>query len=118
MLHIRKQQMDSMRDALKQTYVPRLLTFMHEENPEAVAEATEEECHELIQDCIDKAGEYGLHDLYEVQQFLQCMLWLGTDFDSRHEWAQTILQDSDLSSDEKADALEDGALDYWSKGGD
>lgn len=115
MLVIRKEQMDAMRDNLKKTYEPRLLTYMRDESPEVIEDATESECRELIYDCIDKAGEYGLHDYYEVQQFMQCMLWLGADFDTQYDWAINILEDSDLSSDERADALEDAALEYFSE---
>ncbi len=114
MLTIRSLQMDAIRDAVKSDYIPKLLTFLAEENSEVIALASMEECRKLIQACILSAANYGLHDFYEVKLFLQCALWLAPDFHTRLDWVQAILHDDHLPPEEKAKALESEAMDRLS----
>lgn len=110
MLVIRTEQLAALRDRLKSQYLPALLATMQEEHPEAVVHASAKERLVLAREAIATAGAYGLHDLYEVEQVMQCMLWYGTGFHTERGWARAILNDADLAASEKADALEDAAL--------
>ena len=53
------------------------------------------------------AAGYGLRSEGGIQQYLDCMVVLGPDFDHRkeHAWAGEILRNKDLGPGEKTEAL-------------
>lgn len=83
--------------------------------PEHQAAISEEQLRETIRLSHSRAANYGLSSVRSVCIYLNCMLWLGSRFDTdlQYPWARTILTDPHLRSQRaRADRLADAAVKF------
>jgi hypothetical protein len=90
MLTIRQEQMDAL---LAQRRLSMVVTHAHKFFPEQCAQLRPEELQQTAQSAMKRAASYGLTPMRDVLQFLDLVMVLGADFDSRLPWAREILED-------------------------
>jgi hypothetical protein len=88
------------------------LAHLHQNLPEACAELGDAAVCQSIQLAIRKCAQYQFDTVSETLRYLNIMYWVGFHFDEDPEcsWAQEILNNEDLDSEEMLEALEQTAL--------
>jgi hypothetical protein len=88
------------------------LAHLQQNLPEACAELGDAAVRKSIRLAIRKCTEYQFFTVSETLRYLNVMYWVGFEFDEDPQcpWAQEILNNEDLESEERLDALEQTAL--------
>jgi hypothetical protein len=104
-LKIREEQMKVFSEYMDSSFVKRAALHLRQENPEATATMTSAELDDFIQNGANRAAEHEFTREIEIGLFLELMLLFGVDFDDRLGWAQEILDNPDLTREDKMDVL-------------
>ena len=109
MLTIREEQMEVFRQAARPRFVERMMEHLRVTYTEQTAQVSDPALQADVENGIECASGYGIETKYEIQQFLECRIELGPDFDTAPEtaWAGEILHDGQMSAEEKMDAITD-----------
>ena len=112
MLIIRDTQMQAFANMLAGAFEQTALAHLRQSLPEACAEIGETAVRQSIRLAVRKCAQYQFDTVSETLRYLNIMYWVGFDFDEDPEcpWAQKILNNENLDSEEKLDALEQAAL--------
>ncbi|MDI6766163.1 MAG: hypothetical protein QME52_05000, partial [Bacteroidota bacterium] len=75
--------------------------------PDKTKVMNNKQLHQMIEDGIAKAAQYEIKIEDDVQQYLECMIIYGNDFDmnSKCAWASEILRNKTISGTMKARRL-------------
>jgi hypothetical protein len=103
-------------DALsREPFVAHMVAELRAEEPEIVAEATDDEVARFVRHGVARAASHGVTDAPLVVTFIRCMAWVGADFDTSPAtaWAASILDDPALGPEDKMIRLEDHVMSTW-----
>jgi hypothetical protein len=110
MLTIRDAQMAAFAKAAREQFSNMARDEMQALWPEVCAQFDSESLVRIIRDSIREAEEFGLTSDRSILRYLNIVFAFvpGSGWLAHQQWAQDILQDQDLSGEEKVDAI----LDY------
>jgi hypothetical protein len=108
-MRLRKKQLDALSTDRVDAFVARMVAHLRDDLP-AHCEARglkEQDLDPLVREGMVKAEGYGITSEGGIQQYLDCMLVLGLDFDrdAKQAWAGEILRNKDLTPPQKTDTL-------------
>lgn len=105
MLTIRREQMEVLSAYMRQRFEDRMVRQIAQSFPEqfkklAPPPSGDEPVRALIRQGIERAGSNEITSRRDVGRFIDLMVALGPDFETRAEtaWAQSILRDKSISS--------------------
>jgi hypothetical protein len=96
MLLIRNEQMQAFRKTLRQRFEDRLLHHLLRRHPEYCAAKGVEAVKASITQGIDSAFAYGLGSEENISDYVEIMIRIGDDFDTRWPWASKVLSETAL----------------------
>lgn len=114
-LLIRPHQLKTFRQNRFQQFEAEMLIHIREHFPEHARILPEARLLEIVRFAHSRAGGYGLDTVRSVCIYLNCMLWMGSlfDTDTQYPWARAILLDSDvLSQHDRASRLSNASTQY------
>lgn len=106
-MKLRETQMQVFRQQGLGQFVDQMVAHLRKAFPRQTKRRSEGDFRADIKEGIDDATRYEIFSRYDVQQFLECRVELGADFDRKHAGAREILRDRELTATEKMDALSD-----------
>ena len=109
MLRFRQEQVDAQERARISSFALRVAQFVHEQFEESRATPLNRLSRE-IEPIMLRARSHGMTTERNVASFVLTAAHLGSDFDTAVDPARHILQDRELSEDQKADRLEHLAI--------
>jgi hypothetical protein len=103
MLTIRREQMEVLGAYMRQSFEDRLVQHIAQSFPAqfrklAPPPGNDEPVRTLIKQGIERAGDHGITSERDVRRFIDLMVTLGPDFETKADtaWAQSILRDKTL----------------------
>jgi hypothetical protein len=114
-LVIRIQQLEAFGRLRLEQFEEEMLGHIRAHFPEHHAAISGEQLRATIRLSHTRAGNYGMSSVRSVCIYLNCMLWLGSRFDTdlQYPWARTILTDPRLRSQRaRADRLSDTSVKF------
>lgn len=112
MLQMRKEQMAEFEKAMRQKFEDRMVAHIAKDFPEQYremrhAKGSDAPVRQFVWDGVKRAEGYGITSESNVELFLDLLLDLGTDFDTRADtdWTREVLDAPDLPEDEKMDTI-------------
>lgn len=114
MLRIRKEQMEILSEAMRTSFVRRVVARLQRDFAAALDRGNLHEANLMrtLEHTITRAAGYGVCNEQDVECFIDCTMLLGLEFDrdSRFPWAASLLQRSDLTGTEKMALIHDHLL--------
>lgn len=108
-MKIRQEQLDALSTDRMDAFVTRMVAHLRDDLPthREARGLKEEDLEPLVRQGMAKAERYGITSEDGIEQYLDCMLVLGLDFDRdpHHAWAGEILRNKELTTPQKTDAL-------------
>lgn len=85
----------------------RAVAHIRENLPEQSAGFSDPQIRERVRDGVRRANRYGLESERQAMCFIDTGFLIGPDFDTRSDtrWARTLLEDRQLSANERAARL-------------
>ena len=115
MLKIRAEQMEALRQGVREEYERRVLDHIARYFPQQMRLFGRERLHPLAARSIDQASSYQMISEESTYVYADAMILLGVDFDVDPQlpFAGTILREPGVSERERAANLYDAGKDYW-----
>lgn len=95
MFRIRKEQKLAFRQAALRDFEDRVMAHLQRCLADWVATMGERSVRQVIRLGIDRATSFGITNERDVCRFIDLMIVLGSDFDSRLSWARKILESAE-----------------------
>jgi hypothetical protein len=107
MLIIRNEQLEVFDDYLFKQFVEDMIAHLRTNFPNQVKPMNETDLRKMIEDGIDRAEQYDVINVGDVERFLECMVILGQNFDNdiQNTWAGDILRDKNTNGTDKMDEI-------------
>jgi hypothetical protein len=103
MLVIRKEQMDTLGEQMRQRYEDRLVVYLNQVFPDRCAQMGEPALRKEIRYGMASAAKYNITTERDVAKYIELMFRHGRDFDTSPDtpWAQPILTDPSSTADNR-----------------
>ena len=112
MLQFRKIQMETFGEYMRQSFEDRMVKHIAEVFPTEYGamvdpDTGDQPVRELVWDGVSKAEGYGITSERNVAMFIELMVEIAPDFDTRQDtaWTQELLRDEALPEDAKMDFI-------------
>ena len=108
MLRIRPEQIKALDAAMRERYIEKAIEHLRELFPKEVKELGDDKARALVEEGIDRAAAYNITAEREVTLFIDLMVAIGPDFDSRQRykaWMPGILANPDLPQQQKMEIV-------------
>lgn len=107
MLILRDEQMAVFDTYMLKQFENMMVGHLNQYFPESCRDMGDKKVREMIQYGVERARLYGIHIENDVSRYINLMFSFGREFDTDPNcaWAQNILDDDDLVSTSKMDAL-------------
>lgn len=103
MLVVRKEQMDTLGEKMRQRYEDRLVVYLNQLFPETCTQLGEPALRQEIRYGIGAAAKYNITTEGDVARYIETMFRFGRDFDTNPAtaWTQPILSDQSSSAENR-----------------
>ena len=116
MLHIRKGQMELLKQNELRKFVERVMSHLRNDFTEDVKEMSDEQLREFVETGIKTSKKYDVVNERDIQLYLDCMVIINPEFDrdSKVPWAQKILNKKDIDGRAKMAQISEYLVFGWS----